>query len=398
MKDPSGTNQELIEESSALKQRIKELEQSESELKRASEALRGSEEYFKAIIQNSSDIILIVDKLGAITYASPSTERFLGYGPDELIGKRCLDLIVSDDKPRAIADFGMALQTKEVSIPNVFRIRHKDGTERILEGIGNNLLDNPVVAGFVMNIRDITEDKKTEEREKETTHRLKILFESNPTGLLLVNARTRVITSANPTALHIMDYSNEEVIGQVCHKFVCTAELHCCPILDKGQSVDRSERMLIAKNNKQVPIIKTVVQVNINNELYLLESFIDVTERKRAEEALRESEARYRAVGQSASDAIITVNGDGTIMGWNVSAGRMFGYPEAEILFHCRQQYAGRSYLRGLYGLVGFDPLRGEDQYVLFGEAPIAFSVLEHAGAIVQSMAGPHRKNVPSLA
>jgi PAS domain S-box-containing protein len=104
-----------------------------------------------------------VDKLGTITYASPSTKRFLGYRPDELIGKRTLDLIVSDDKPRALADFGMALQTKEVALPNVFRIRHKDGTERILEGIGKNLLDDPIVAGFVMNVRDITERKRIEE-------------------------------------------------------------------------------------------------------------------------------------------------------------------------------------------------------------------------------------------
>jgi PAS domain S-box-containing protein len=163
MKEPLRTNQELHKEISTLKQKIKELEQSESERKRASEAPRESKEYFKAIIQNSSDIILVVDKLGTITYASPSTERFLDYRPDELIGKRTLDLIVSDDKPRAIADFGRALQTKEVTIPNFFRIKHKDGTERILEGIGKNLSDNPIVAGFVMNVRDITERKRIEE-------------------------------------------------------------------------------------------------------------------------------------------------------------------------------------------------------------------------------------------
>jgi PAS domain-containing protein len=67
MKDTSRTNPELIKEISALKQKIKKLEQSESERKRASDALQESEEYFKAIIQNSSDIILIVDKLGTIT-------------------------------------------------------------------------------------------------------------------------------------------------------------------------------------------------------------------------------------------------------------------------------------------------------------------------------------------
>jgi PAS domain S-box-containing protein len=162
MKDQTRTNQELIEEISRLTHKIRELEQSESEHKSASEALRKSEEYFRAITQHSSDIIFILDRLGAISYASPSVERFLGYPPDELIGKRSLDLILSDDQPKAVDDFGSALLTKEVVIPNVFRIRHRDGTERILEGFGKNLLDNPVVAGFVMNVRDVTERKQAD--------------------------------------------------------------------------------------------------------------------------------------------------------------------------------------------------------------------------------------------
>src|SRR4030042_135732 len=192
MEDPSRTNPELIKDISALKQKIKELEQSESERRRASEAVRESEAYFKAIIQNSSDIILIVDKVGTITYASPSVERFLGYGPDELIGKRTLDLIVSDDKPRAIADFGRALLTKEVHIPNVFRIRHKDGSERILEGIGKNLLDNPIVAGFVMNVRDITARKQAGEALRESEEKFRLLIENAPDAIY-VHADPRFI-------------------------------------------------------------------------------------------------------------------------------------------------------------------------------------------------------------
>jgi len=213
MKDPSRTNQELIKEISALKQKIKELEQSESERKRVSEALRESEDYFKAIIQNSSDIILIVDKLGTITHASPSIERFLGYGPDELIGKRILDLIVSDDRPRAIADFGRALLTKEVPIPNVFRIRHKDGAERILEGIGKNLLDNPIVAGFVMNVRDITDRKQVEEALRESEERYRDLVE-NASDIVFRTDGTGHFTFINPAALRITGYEEKEIIGR----------------------------------------------------------------------------------------------------------------------------------------------------------------------------------------
>jgi PAS domain S-box-containing protein len=206
-------NQVLIEENALLKQRIQELEQSESERKRATQALQVSEEYFKTIIKNSSDIILILDRLGTITYASSSVERFLGYELDEVIGKRTLDLIVSDDKPRAIADFGRALLTKEVLIPNVFRMRHKNGTERILEGIGNNLIDNPIVSGFVMNVRDITDRKKMEETLRESEERYRALVE-NASDIVYRMDGTGHITYVNPSGLRVTGYEEEELIGK----------------------------------------------------------------------------------------------------------------------------------------------------------------------------------------
>jgi len=166
MDNRSKTTAEVTKEISSLKQKIEELKQSKSAAKRVSKTAHESEEYFKAIIQNSSDVILVLDKLANITYASPSVKRILGYRPDELIGTRTLDLIVHDDKPRAITDFSRTLLVKKGLIPNHFRMKHKNGTVGTFEGIGNNLLHNSVVAGFVMNIRDIT-DRKLIEKELE---------------------------------------------------------------------------------------------------------------------------------------------------------------------------------------------------------------------------------------
>ena len=163
MKDPHRTHRTLLEENTLLKQKIQKLEQCKSENKNVQETLWKSEEYFKAIIQNSSDVILVVDRLANITYASPSVERVLGYRPDDLIGTRTLDLIASDDKRRSIEDFRRALTVKEGLIPNQFHLKHKDGTKLSMEGVGTNLLDNPTVAGFVMNFRDITDRKRAED-------------------------------------------------------------------------------------------------------------------------------------------------------------------------------------------------------------------------------------------
>ena len=133
------------------------------ERKLAVEALRKSEEYFKSITQNSSDVIIIVNKLGTITYVSPSVERFSGYKTTDLIGKDAFDFIAAADIDKAIHDFGEAILTKGIDIPNSFRMRHKNGSEIIVEGLGKNLLDDPAVEGFVLNVRDVTQRKQMED-------------------------------------------------------------------------------------------------------------------------------------------------------------------------------------------------------------------------------------------
>jgi PAS domain S-box-containing protein len=166
MNDQSRKNAELIEELSVLKQRIQELEHSDSDRKRAEERLRESEEYFKEITENASDIIIITDKNGDIKYCSPSIERFAGYKAEDLIGKSGFTFVHPDDVKRAVDDFGKAILAIDSAIPNAFRIVHKDGSERYFEGLGKNLLHNPAVAGFIMNIRDITDRKRVEEEKR----------------------------------------------------------------------------------------------------------------------------------------------------------------------------------------------------------------------------------------
>jgi PAS domain S-box-containing protein len=144
-----------------------------AERERAEEALRRSEERFRALIENSSDIILVVDAKATLVYASPSIEPVLGYKPAEVVGRSSSEIIVPADLPRAISDFGKAIVTRDVVIPNAFRVRHKDGSERILEGVGKNLLDHPAVAAFVMNVRDITERERVEEALRESEERFR---------------------------------------------------------------------------------------------------------------------------------------------------------------------------------------------------------------------------------
>jgi PAS domain S-box-containing protein len=271
--------------------------------RRVEEALRKSEEYFKAIIQNSSDIILIVDKLGAITYASPSIGRFLGYRPDELIGKRSLDLIVSDDKPKAIADFGRALLTKEVSIPNVFRIRHKDGTERILEGIGKNLLDNPIVAGFVMNVRDITERKQAENALRDSEKRYRELSDFLPISFFEVDAAGSII-SFNHTALEVFRYNEKDYKeGMNALQFFAPEEWQRVGEkmgkVIQGTSTPGQEFTFLRKDgSKFIGLIYASPNIHQNKTVGIRGAIIDITERKRNEEQIHRQSKLLAAINR----------------------------------------------------------------------------------------------------
>jgi PAS domain S-box-containing protein len=332
MKEPSRTNAELITEISALKQKIKELEQSESERKRASGELRQSEEYFKAIIKNASDIILVVDKLGTITYASPSIERFLGYGLDELIGKRTLDLIVSDDKPKAIADFGRALLTKEVPVPNVFRIRHKDGTERILEGIGKNLLDNPIVAGFVMNVRDITDRKQVENSLRESEERYRTILESIEDGYFEVDIAGH-FTFFNDSVCRILGYTRAEMMGMNNRQYTDKENSQILyqafnKVFRTGEPSTGVGYEIIRKDGTKRYIESSASLIrNVSNQPIGFRGIMrDITERKRAENALRESEQRYRELIDFLPISFFEVDAAGSITSFNRTALEVFRY------------------------------------------------------------------------
>jgi PAS domain S-box-containing protein len=186
--------------------------------KKVDAELQGSGEYFRALIENSLDIIFVVDKKGVITYVSPSVERILGYKPEELIGKSGFKFIVLSDVPRAIYDFGKAILTKEVVIPNSFRIRCKGGSECVLEGVGKNLLDNHTVKGFVMNVRDVTKRRQAEEALKEREKELEI--------------KTQNLEEAN-IALKVLLKGRDEDKTELEEKILLNVKELVAPYLDK---------------------------------------------------------------------------------------------------------------------------------------------------------------------
>ena len=123
-----------------------------------------AEDRFRALVQHSSDIVALLDPAGLVRYVSPAVERVLGYTPGALANMNPFDLVHPDDAPRITEHFAAALTQPGVHAATECRVRHNDGSWCHVEIIGNNLLSDPTVAGFVITIRDITERKAAAEQ------------------------------------------------------------------------------------------------------------------------------------------------------------------------------------------------------------------------------------------
>ena len=136
-----------------------------TELKRMEEKLRFEEQRFRAFVEHSSDMIVLVNPEGVILYVNPAIESVLGFKPEERIGAKGSEIVHPDDI-EALADvFNTLSRDTNSPVMNAeLRLRHKDGSWRTLEAVGSNLVKNNVVESIIINYRDITERKKAEEQ------------------------------------------------------------------------------------------------------------------------------------------------------------------------------------------------------------------------------------------
>jgi PAS domain S-box-containing protein len=173
--------------------------------KEAEEALRRSEQHFRSLIENALDIITLVDERGIILFSSPSIERVLGYTPEELLGRSAYDLIHPDDLLLVTEKFERGVQQPGATASIAFRCRHKDHSWRILEASSKNLLHDPVVAGMVINSRDVTERRQADEALQRRTNELEALAK--------VSAALRTARSVDDMLPHVLENAVDLVGG-----------------------------------------------------------------------------------------------------------------------------------------------------------------------------------------
>lgn len=136
---------------------------------------------------------------------------------------------------------------------------------------------------------DISYRKFIERNLRASKDELEAVIESLQAGVFIIDVETHTIIEANPAAAKMVGCSTQDIIGNVCHDFVCPAEKGNCPLTDKGQVIDNTEKILIRNDGTKIPILKTVVPITVRGKPCLLETFVNISDLKMAEEEARKA-------------------------------------------------------------------------------------------------------------
>jgi signal transduction histidine kinase len=115
--------------------------------------------------------------------------------------------------------------------------------------------------------------------ESSETDRLEMLLNALPIGIVIIDRKTRKIIDLNPQALVYFDLPLDQLVGKTCTDHICPSEKDNCPILDKGQTLDQSEREIITGDGSRMPVLKTVIEAEFDDRAVLIECIIDMRDK-----------------------------------------------------------------------------------------------------------------------
>jgi PAS domain S-box-containing protein len=128
------------------------------------------------------------------------------------------------------------------------------------------------------------------------------LLDSIGAGVAIIDERTHVIEQVNATACNLIGLPAEQIVGRSCYRLICGYDEGTCPVTDLGQEVNNAESILPRPDGHPMPILKSVKRICLEGKEKLVETLVNISKRKEAEQALRESERRMRALIASMND------------------------------------------------------------------------------------------------
>ncbi len=315
--------------------------------KRAEEKAYEQWDLLETIINAISTPVFYKDNQGVYLGCNTSFEEFLGLSRENIIGKTVFDIAPHDLAEIYHAADMELIQSKSDQVYET-EVMRADGCYRyVIFQKAPFWKQHGTVGGLVGVMLDITERKQIEERLRESNEKIKAIMDNVQMGIMLVEAQNRIIVDINSAAAEMIGVPSEALIGKVCNKHVCPAQVGKCPVFDLGQVVDNAERVVLMAEGEEIPVLKTVTQLNLGGREYLLESFMDISNLKRVEEELRtkgevlkRERENFEAIFNAAQVGMLLFNRNTEIVQINQMAARFVAKEVEEIL--------GRKYGDGL--------------------------------------------------
>ena len=254
-------------------------------LSSVTDRLRASDERFQALVRDSSDIVCVIDAAGAVQYISPAADRILGHALTTLAGANVFEYVHPDDRQRVVDTFlankgGMPVE------PIEFRVLAADGTYRLMEAVGNNLLDNPKIGGLVINARDITERKRSEIELRDAQERFRSAFEHAAIGMALMSIDGRLFR-VNRALVRMLGRAEDQLLGASLFALTHVGDREAVTdavdrLLAGEVHSHRVEQRMLHVDDRMVwvSLSMSLVRDLSGKPLYVVSQIEDITERK----------------------------------------------------------------------------------------------------------------------
>ncbi|WP_214020222.1 PAS domain-containing sensor histidine kinase [Methanoculleus sp.] len=305
-----------------------------TERKRVEEALRESEEKFRALVEHSLDGTLILDPEGNILFANHAAGRLIEIeNPDELIGRRnVMEFVAPVSQDDVIKDFGEVAKGIDAYIAR-YKILTAAQEERWVESIGKSIVFKGAPA-ILISLRDITERHRAEEAIRQSEKKYRTLFDSAGDAILIHDLDGKLL-DVNRVATKHLGYSREELLTMDLTKIVTPEFAALVPerireVIEKGHTV--FETAHVTHEGGRVPIEVSAQLISYRGRTAILSIARDIADRKRAQEALRESEKRFRLLTENASDIVVVLDPEGRIRYASPSVKTVGGYAPDDLI------------------------------------------------------------------
>lgn len=318
------------------------------ERKLAEEKVRKTEIHFRALIENATDGIMVLNPDGTIRYASPGVTRILGYETDAMMGMSAFQLIHPADLIPLMQVFLSGVSDPGFIHRGEYRFRRKDGEWGYLEIVAHYLMNDPVIAGIIINGRDITLRKQSENALQESERKFHGVITNSADGIALTDEEGRIIEFNNAFE-EITGCKREEVLG----KFMW--ELHFRLLPPPGLGEEKQERFVESVKNVlktgQSLYFQRAMETPItlpNGSTRIIQQRLfsirtekgwrvgsisrDSTESKRVENIVRASEEWHRVLYEDNPSIYFTTNAQGIVLSVNRSGIQQLGFSKEELI------------------------------------------------------------------